>query len=516
MSRRRSRDRDGLAGLEARLAGGVALAAPRGRPGGWPVSDEAALAGWPADDDLAILAGFRDLSWNTRWRETGGAAIADRLVADLRGSRSRLIGMLLAPAAVLDGLRDRSCHDPVRAWAGLCWVADAAWTVTRGRLDGTDYSPGDRDLLVPLAARLRFLTLSEPMRWRAEASRAWWSAAPADREFDGSELVRRVLGDAPWHVLAGQCREARRAWLACLDAYQSHPLLARSAPGEIEDELAAVVFRHPRPRRAAGAGSGPLALSDRPLSEVAPLSAEDAVIVSDATERHLLPRFQLGAVAALAAYSPAVRGRIARLGLAAAVVAAAVTTVVYAALLHVHLAAWLAVIPYLLIAAGVVAFGSAWAAPWLLRMPAASTIGVFALVSLLPGGWLAAPPGGWAASVVLGGAAVGYLLVEARNHGVSAPQALLRSAGVALVGAVHALLVSLLGLVLVAPAFVGNGRRLAELWSHPGGFGQGGLLLALATAWCLAVGVFSQILWDDRPITAPLAHLQWRSAETSQ
>jgi hypothetical protein len=38
-----------------------------------------------------------------------------------------------------------------------------------------------------------------------------------------------------------------------------------------------------------------------------------------------------------------------------------------------------------------------------------------------------------------------------------------------------------------------------------------GLRVLLATAWCLAVGVFSQILWDDRPITAPLAHLSWRS-----
>ena len=33
----------------------------------------------------------------------------------------------------------------------------------------------------------------------------------------------------------------------------------------------------------------------------------------------------------------------------------------------------------------------------------------------------------------------------------------------------------------------------------------------LALGGCLAVGVFSQILWDDRPITAPLAHLSWRN-----
>ena len=36
-------------------------------------------------------------------------------------------------------------------------------------------------------------------------------------------------------------------------------------------------------------------------------------------------------------------------------------------------------------------------------------------------------------------------------------------------------------------------------------------VLALAAALCMAVGVFSQILWDDRPITAPLAHLSWRN-----
>ena len=50
----------------------------------------------------------------------------------------------------------------------------------------------------------------------------------------------------------------------------------------------------------------------------------------------------------------------------------------------------------------------------------------------------------------------------------------------------------------------------SALWHRPG-YGRAGMVLLLATAWCLAVGVFSQILWDDRPITAPLAHLSWRS-----
>jgi hypothetical protein len=71
-------------------------------------------------------------------------------------------------------------------------------------------------------------------------------------------------------------------------------------------------------------------------------------------------------------------------------------------------------------------------------------------------------------------------------------------------------MVSLLGLVVVAPAFVQNGQKLAAIWHHPS-YRHAAMVLVLATAWCLAVGVFSQILWDDRPITAPLAHLSWRS-----
>ena len=155
-------------------------------------------------------------------------------------------------------------------------------------------------------------------------------------------------------------------------------------------------------------------------------------------------------------------------------------------------------------------FGSRWAALWLLRLPAASTVGLFALISLLSGSWLYPARAGWAASAVLAAASYGYLAVEARNHGVATAAAVRRSAGVALAGAGHALLVSLIGLVFVGPAFDPHAGKLATLWRHPG-YGHAGMLLLLATTWCLAVGVFSQILWDDRPITAPLAHLQWRS-----
>ena len=81
----------------------------------------------------------------------------------------------------------------------------------------------------------------------------------------------------------------------------------------------------------------------------------------------------------------------------------------------------------------------------------------------------------------------------------------LRSALVVVVGAVHALLVSLIALVVVLPAFVGDGQGLL-VWIGIPATATRGVVLALAAAWCLAVGVFSQILWDDRPITA-----RWRT-----
>ena len=106
-------------------------------------------------------------------------------------------------------------------------------------------------------------------------------------------------------------------------------------------------------------------------------------------------------------------------------------------------------------------------------------------------------------------AAFGYLLIEVRNHGAAPWAAMRRALGVAVIGAAHAVLVSLIGLVAVAPAFASSAGQFGELWKQAG-YGHAGLLLALAAAWCLAVGAFSQILWEDRPITAALAHLSWR------
>jgi hypothetical protein len=112
-------------------------------------------------------------------------------------------------------------------------------------------------------------------------------------------------------------------------------------------------------------------------------------------------------------------------------------------------------------------------------------------------------------SGLLVGAGYGYLVVEVRNHNVWGFPALRRACAVLGVGVLHAALVSLVGLVGVLPTFAENGANLAEVFASAD-HGQAWRVLLLTVAWCLAAGVFSQILWDDRPISAPLAHAGWR------
>jgi len=78
----------------------------------------------------------------------------------------------------------------------------------------------------------------------------------------------------------------------------------------------------------------------------------------------------------------------------------------------------------------------------------------------------------------------------------------------------HAMLVAAIGLAVLLPAFADHGGDLTGCWAHgrcPTGALPSWLLFMLATAWAYASGVFAQILWDDQPFTAPLAHQRWRT-----
>ncbi len=418
-----------LAGFRDRLRGGIGPAITRGRPADLDFPDGQALRGWPGNA-FAALEHIRDVPWHPGCEPF---ATIDELTATMRERRGFLAAVLFSPATVLDELLStygRQEAGPVNSWLAMAWTAEAAWSGVNGDLpDVVGYATGDADLLLPLAARLRFLVLSEPMRSRAETTDGWWVWAP-DRVPVGSRAMSRAFGDSAWHQLVARGQEARRAWRKCLDEYQSHPLLSQAGSRELEKELAALVF--------CGSGSSrtraPLGFSVAPLPDPAALTAEDKAVLAGVTDQHLLPRFDLPSVTRLALYNdrPWLRWTSALLG--GVVVAAAATAVGCALGLAVHAATIAAVACYVLICLGVWLIGPEWGAMWLLRMPAASAVGVIALISLLPGRLITGPPGGWDA----------------------------------------------------------------------------GLALALATAWCLTVGVFSQILWDDRPITAPLAHLSWR------
>ncbi|MGH3221699.1 MAG: hypothetical protein ACRDPY_23880 [Streptosporangiaceae bacterium] len=525
---------DGLAEFEQRLGGGVCQAIRGNRPGNQKTRDRDAFAN-NLGDDLAPLIGIR----TGRWDDRAASAVTASVTQRIRAHRPLLAALLFSPDLVLDSLRHPAEQARFRlgsdtdAWIAMCLLFEAAWeAVTVAEWEDPAYAAGDAELFLPVAARVRFLVLTEPMRWRGATVGTCW-ARPEDEDIFGEGgVLDQVFGSDSWHLLVARCLEARRAWLDCLDAYQSHPLLSQAGPGELEDELATLLFDRPGTgdtllsRRLFGMfrtllshrsedgfswrPSAPLGLSVKRLDESALLTAGDRAVITEAGDRHLLPRFALPAMIRFAFLGDSPQGRLARVRCAVAAAVAGLAAVGLAAGLLLYQATIAAAVFYLVVCAGVVAFGSDWAAVWLLRMPAASAVGVIALVSFLPGDWLRRLADGWLATLALAAASFGYLVMEVRNHGVAPRASVRRALAVTAVGAAHALMVSLIGLVVVAPAFVSSGPQFALLWQHPG-YRHAGLLLALATAWCLAVGVFSQILWDDRPITAPLAHLSWRN-----
>lgn len=500
-------DLGGLTTFRERLAGGVQPAAARSRPAGFDFRQSQAPENWPGDA-LAALDDIHRTSWNDSGRPL---ATVRAISADMRARRPLLATVLFSPHHVFDKVRQEHPGPGkglVDSWAAMAWIVEAAWNAVASGVGAEDGQAGisaaDAALLRPLAARLRFLVLSEPSRWRAEED-AWWAVQP-DSIPGGSLILTRVFGTSSWNDLVARAQEARRSWKQCLDEYQSHPLLSQARPAELERELRALVFRQVSSSHLRRV---PLGLSVRPAAERSPLTAEDLGTIADVVEQHLLPRFAILDVAHLALYDGRRGWLAARDVFASCVLLTGLGSVACAAGLLIYPAVWLAAACYASICAGVLVLPAGWATMWLLRMPAASTVGVIALLAVLAGSWFGRSPTGWLAAGALAAASCGYLLVEARNHGAAPWAALRRAATVALAGVAHAVMVAVIGLVVVAPAFVSSAGKIAALWHSPD-YRHTGLMLALAAAWCLAVGVFSQILWEDRPITAALAHLSWR------
>lgn len=354
--------------------------------------------------------------------------------------------------------RWRILTDVYEAWYGL--AAD-------GKVPGVDRRSAT--LGAGFLARTRWLLLSAPFR------KGFEHLDPTETE----SLVERA-------------RQAREEWIAVLDAIDDHPNLRAAV--DVEDEavkIALVVLE--------GRASG------RDLAR--------ADLAGHLVTRLLLPRF---------AWLPAVqvlrgvwgRGTVVHLSAGASlfVVAAVIFT----------LAAWdvwrwgytgaaiLALAGYVVVAVGsAVRPRLGW--PWLLRQPAGAAVGMLALIAL-PDWWSTADSGAAAvASGVLALVGIGYLMVEAGNHGTRS--IIRRSLGVGLFGLFQSAMVSLIGLRFLFPVFAASVEkvRISCWWTGCSGDAlPPWLLLLTTTAWSFVVGVFLQITWNDQPITAPLAHVSWR------
>ncbi|MEV5719997.1 hypothetical protein AB0L41_39440 [Amycolatopsis mediterranei] len=157
------------------------------------------------------------------------------------------------------------------------------------------------------------------------------------------------------------------------------------------------------------------------------------------------------------------------------------------------------------------------------RVLAANVVGIAALVTLHPD-WWQTPVDGLSAIVtpiLLAAAAFVYQLHEFRNHGSTGCALVCRTLLVTLISLCYALLVNWLALRYVLPAFSEEGHLLATsrsaapmadlvLPADPASPGAAPhivrplWMLLTATAWSHSLAVFIQLVWDDKPITAPL------------
>ncbi|WP_017559365.1 hypothetical protein [Nocardiopsis baichengensis] len=440
------------------------------------------------------------------------AAFAAHLADPATAATSQIEDLSLDPEELLHRAQAATPDpDPATVHQRACLAAEALWR----HLSTTT---GERARLLPAAARTRFLLLSEPLRHRGAAPAP--GAAPGTDpasvwiptvvDTDGGDIygpAGRIFGPGQWHRFLERARQARCEWYGALTARQDHPILAQSPPTAVETELDLLT------RTALHFSAARLVMADVPLTKSDLDDGEDEALIWDVTQHHLLPRFRLGRVAALADPFSTALGSVV-VGIVTALAAAALGL---ALAHHFALGAAFATATYLAIGGGTLWLGRIWAAQWLLRLPAASALGLTVLIAL-PDWWqrsrleLLPPSDAVQAAALLLAIAYGYLVVEACTHGLARGAALGRALVVAAVGWVHAGLVSLVGLVVLAPAFAeqGEGPRPPGLGGQAAADPLAALLLA--SAWCLTVGVLSQILWEDRSITAPLAHLEWRSA----
>ncbi len=376
-----------------------------------------------------------------------------------------------------------------------CWLYEAwIWELLTDGFSQIDLLPGEHIHLAPLLARRRFEHLAKVAGGESLKLRGGISDA---RD--------RLTGKNSPAGYEAAFSEARQAWATNLLTYQSHIALQDSI-ADLETEVCQVIFRnHERP-------------SDGLLTARRSPDRADLALATHLYESLLLPRFDLRTGQTLSGLAATINARQRSHG----PVHRRWRIALPASLALVSIGLWcvpwaftglVAVIAGVLALGLVIGFASRGgrleASTWLLRLPASTVVGLFLLLSF-GSDWLKAASTNCSYTLlaILGLllASFAYLLIEVRNHGVACKPSLTRSGVVLVVGLGYSTVISTIGLMGLAPAIIDFGSQGYILAT--GGWARG-LCLATATALNLTFGVFSQILWDDKSITAPLAHSTW-------
>lgn len=387
--------------------------------------------------------------------------------------------------------------DDMDRWSTLVDMYEAWSRLVAGRRLSIIDEGGHR-VGAAFLTRARWLLLSLPFR------AGWDGRIP--------ELDSGRIDDGSGRILT-LASQARDDWLAVLGQIDDFPSLKQNI--DVEDEAQAVASLEITRRRLAEANPG-LNLEAAPGPDTA-----GAEVMRYAVSRLLLPRFAVCRVWRVVYGSAG--WPIRRATDLAALLCVAALGLLVAGLVH---PAWglLALFAPLMAVAwyGVLALAAAihppvaW--PWLMRQPASAAVGMLGLAVTPPDWWhddghelhVAA----WAA-VLLGAAGLGYLYLEASSHDVRGWRRAWRPPVVAAFGYLHAAMVSVIGLRFLLPEFAQRPAQTPYLscWWHAAGCGPAALpawlLVLVAASWSFAAGVFLQIIWDDQPVTAPLAHVSW-------
>ena len=398
----------------------------------------------------------------------------------------------------------------------------------------------DVDWLVrPLVIAALWLGSQSPERLGNLSSRAArfrflvWSVFT---RLDAAGLPVHDLRDIDWPAPHGtrfsprfaqaQSRAARADWLRHLSAWEDDGWLSmRQARGDggVERDLLWITTTWPRPDRHEQPWPAPPAVLDFDHDSHGD-DDDHRRTAADLADRLWLPAGSL--LGAAKAFLP--HRRYIRLAVFAHPVLAAVVVALFA--FGVDQARWFALA---LTGAGLLTVAllpPRLDALALLRIPAAAAVGEVVLLSLTPRWWVSSD--GWKVGALLIAGAALYLMIENRLHGVSRSRAALRAAGLTAVGSLHAAMISLVVLGFVAPRVAENGQCLDGWWSAdplaarplaslsdcandvaPMAAAPVGVIV-LMTGWSLAFGLAAQILWDDRPVTAPLGRQRRRTGGT--